>query len=203
MLVGVWNHYELFLNKEGSMRRKKKMTNSFFLLPWEGSLCFWCLSTYKVWLSCVTFLRKYELPIWALWRAGNLTLNPMFWSIKGERKESNPGRWKVWKSDHEKRMLREDSTFKIVLKEWKQTFFCFLFSFLGYWETNQFLLLIMNFVCHVTCAAFSRFLVNKDDEILRDVPSGILWKKAFSGLARSVVLIFFLKPQGFVWVQGL
>ena len=135
-------------------KKKKKMTNSFFLLPLEGSLCFWCLSTYKVWLSFITFLRKYELPIWALWRAGNLTLNPMFWSIKGERKESNPGRWKVWKSDHEKRMLREDSTFKIVLKEWKQTFFCFLFSFLGYWETNQFLLLVMNFVCYVTRAAW-------------------------------------------------
>lgn len=134
MLVDVWNHCELFLNKEGSMRRKKKMTNSFFLLPCEGSLCFWCLSTYKVWLSFVTFLRKCELPIWALWRAGNLTLNPMFWSIKGERKESNPGRWKVWKSDHEKRMLR--FYFQNCPEGIETDFFFFVFCF-HFWGTGR------------------------------------------------------------------
>lgn len=133
MLVGVWNHYELFLNKEGSMRRKKKMTNSFFLLPWEGSLCFWCLSTYKVWLSCVTFLRKYELPIWALWRAGNLTLNPMFWSLKGERKEQSRKvkslKIRSWKENAKRRFYFQNCP------EGMETdfflFFVFIFGVLG------------------------------------------------------------------------
>lgn len=108
--------------KEGGMRGKNM--NSFFLLHWEAFV----FNAYlHVKCDCfTTFLRKYELPIWVLWRAGNLTLNPVFWSIKGE---SIPGRWRVWESDHKKENAAEDCSFNTVREEWKQISFLFVFIF--------------------------------------------------------------------------
>lgn len=75
------------------IRRHKKITNttnSIYLLHWK-TFVFQCYLHIKC--DLVLLFRKHKPPIWALWGAGNLKLNPIFW-LKGWG-ESSRQRWEV------------------------------------------------------------------------------------------------------------
>lgn len=140
-LISGRNHRMRYVNTDGYMKsliivpkqkgRHEKITNtvnscfSFTL----GNLCFARLSTYKVRLSFITFLRRHKPPIWALWRAGNLTLNTIFWSIKEEWRELSR-KLRSLEIGSEKENAKKDFYLNTVTKEWRKTFFCFSIVFI-------------------------------------------------------------------------